>query len=136
MKKGCRPEFSWKTEAVEKSAGLNSELVVVDFNSTILRGAIHASWLKCVVEIPQKHLLEIQAPSQFTTLVRPDASTILMTMLGEKLLNDVNGGGLRVGQKHPNKTRSFVNNQQVQGVNVVGKHDPILSFVPSCVVQC
>jgi hypothetical protein len=65
------------------------------------------------VEVPQKRVLESQAPSQFATLVRLDASTIIMTMLGEELLNDVNGGRLRVGQKNPDEMRSFVNNEQV-----------------------
>jgi hypothetical protein len=32
-----------------------------------------------------------------------------MTMLGEELLTDVNGGRLQVGQKKPDETRSFVN---------------------------
>ena len=72
---------------------MNGELVVVYLHSTVLGGAIHTSWFEGVVEVPQKHILECRAPSQFAALIRPNASTVFVTMLSEKFFDDVDGGG-------------------------------------------
>jgi hypothetical protein len=54
---------------------------------------------------------EIIAAGKFTTLVRPYESAIGEAVRDEELVDDINRGGLAVGEEHPDIPRSFINNK-------------------------
>ena len=75
--------------------------------------------------------MENRASSQFAALIRLDAPAIFVSVLLKKFVDDVNGGGFRGREKHPNIARGFINDQKVRRETVIREHYPIFSLVPA-----
>ncbi len=75
--------------------GAHGKLIIVDFGSTILQGAIHSRGLSWK-----------SALRQFPTLVCLDATTLLVTVLSKKFGNDVKRRECRMCEEDPSSTIS------------------------------
>ena len=82
MDKGGRPVFCRKAGAIQERTSPNTKLIVVDFNSPILRWAIGPGWFQSIPEFPQKKIPEGATRGQFATLIRANASAVRVAMQG------------------------------------------------------
>ena len=81
--------MSRQTRAKKESAYTHGKFVVVVLNSAILGRAVSTGGFKGVMEFPKEEILKVDGTSKFATLIGTDAATFLVTMVVEKLGNDI-----------------------------------------------
>ncbi len=80
--------------------------------------------------------MEVYTARQFPTLVRPDATTLLVTVLSKEFGNDVERRGFRMCEEDPNVPAGLVNNQQVRQEAIIQEYHTIFCFITARVIQC
>jgi hypothetical protein len=120
VQEGWGPELSWEARSIKQGACSYAKFVVVDFNGTILGGAVGSSGLNCVVKVPEQSIFKLMASGELATLVCTDAAAVLMAIVVKEFFDDIVRRVFWASEEEPYILCSFIDDHKVRGVTVIG----------------